>query len=1067
MAERNIYLKIEAIHNYSPVQPADHVSPPIVYARDCMRNPGHEDGHIPPDEVHARRLNALIYREYLDLHYLVPKPDKLVLADINEPPFTSRVPGTVIYTMPGERLRIHIKNADLVPHSFHVHGLKYGIDSDGSWPFGTQASDGRRSDEICPGQHWTYTFDVTEEMIGAWPFHDHHRDIGISVNRGLFGGIIVLSREECEQLPRFPLPPGLEELLQRGVPPPKTPHPQPHVPASQAQVLPSMPAPGLSGISRFITPGMRALPLAHPFGMAMPGPPRLGTPPVPMPGHQPPRHEHGVDPAEIPEELMPYLALLEELAHAPGIHRIPKPPHTLHVPLFFHLMNGGRTSPVFQSAPLTPGTAYTSPPFTFATVYNYFCGVHGPSMAGSITVQANAPTSVNVTVVDNQFIPPTVTVGTGGTVTWTNNGPSLHSVVEQGGDSLPSFCFNGRTFIGNSPTIVAETGQTIRWYVFNLDLGINWHNFHPHAQRWKFAHEAIDIRSLGPAESFVVETVAPPVLLLPPDIEQCQHPDHRPPDAQPYRLRGDFLFHCHVEMHMMQGLAGLVRSLQTVWLTAEQAAALAAESGLALDPGGNDCVAVDLERCANAMGGRWEELPNLPEITFMHAVLLNTTPTRVLFWGYGPRADQARLWDQSTGLYSQPANQPQALAADENIWSGAHAFLNDAAGTVLLHGGFRFDPNPPLTADTERRAFLFDPASRLFTAATPTNTGRFYPTTLTLADGRLLTLFGQDNAGGGATAASLEIFTPGGAGAWSAPQPLPFNYFYYPWTFLLPDGRLFVAGPQKPARRFDWTATPVVDAPANQFNQVYAARGVNMDGTAVLLPLKPPGYAPRVLIAGGNGADTQQSAEWIDLSVPNPAWEALPDMVVPRDKVNSVLLPDGRVLIVGGIETLSDGGPAELFDPEDPASGFLQGPSMKYKRGYHSAALLLPDGSVVVGGDPNGPTTPHERYLPPYFFQTRPTITTAPAAVAYGASFAVTTPQAATIAEVVLMRPGAVTHGFNQSQRSVGCAISSTAGTVVQATAPPDGNLAPPGYYLLFVVDNDRVPSTGVWIQLG
>src|SRR5207253_531455 len=159
----------------------------------------------------------------------------------------------------------------------------------------------------------------------------------------------------------------------------------------------------------------------------------------------------------------------------------------------------------------------------------------------------------------------------------------------------------------------------------------------------------------------------------------------------------------------------------------------------------------------------------------------------------------------------------------------------------------------------------------------------------------------------------------------------------------LPDGKLFVAGPQKPARRFDWTATPIMDSPGIQFNQVFSQRGINMDGTAVLLPLKPPGYAARVLIAGGNGPDTQQSAEWINLSAATPAWQALPNMNVPRDKVNSVLLPDGQVLIVGGIETLTDGGPAELFDPEDPTSGFLLGPSMKYKRGYHSAALFLPD----------------------------------------------------------------------------------------------------------------------------
>lgn len=153
-----------------------------------------------------------------------------------------------------------------------------------------------------------------------------------------------------------------------------------------------------------------------------------------------------------------------------------------------------------------------------------------------------------------------------------------------------------------------------------------------------------------------------------------------------------------------------------------------------------------------------------------------------------------------------------------------------------------------------------------------------------------------------------------------------------------------------------------------------------MDGAAVLLPLRPPHYEPRVMILGGSAPDAQQTPEWIDLSLATPGWQALPNLNVTRDKVNSVLLPDGRVLIAGGIETLPDGGPAEIFDPEDPMAGFQLGPNMKYVRGYHSAALLLPDGSVVIGGDPNGGTTPNERYLPPYFFKPRPTISGAPVA---------------------------------------------------------------------------------------
>ena len=1059
MAVRDIYLKIETIAGYSPVEPDDHVSPPIQYRRDCMRNMGHEDGSIPDDEVAARRLTALIYREYLDPQYLVPKPDKLVAADINEPAFIRRVPGTVIYARPGDWLRIHVKNGDGTPHSFHIHGLRYGIDSDGSWPFGTQSSDGRRSDEICPGQTWTYTFEVGEDTVGAWPFHDHCRQIGAMINRGLFGGLVVLPDDEHDDLPRFPYPPDFVQHMLDALRKPEHNDERHHEhgedsPAAVAAVDAEPAAGGMSPMPAPVPGGMPA-PMSGP--MPMPGPM-----PVPGPG---PLVE------QPPPALAPYLATLDELAHAP--QPIPGAERLLHVPLFFHQMSGFRDTPVFQSAPLNVGASYTAPVFTVAGSYNYICGIHGAAMAGAITVQLGGPSTASVSIVDFAFNPANVTVGVGGQVIWINNGPSQHSVVERGGDNIPSYCFNGRSFVGNTPTIIAHAGQRIRWYVFDLDLGMGWHNFHTHAQRWQFADQIIDVRSIGPAESFIVETEAPPVMLLPPGFENSHRP-HR--GAKAYQLRGDFLVHCHVEMHMMAGLVAVVRSHQTVYLTDQQRSQLEATIGLPLDPGDNACPAVQWDRCANAVGGQWQELPGLPEVTFMHAVLLPNT-NRILYWGYGPRADQTRLWEQGTGAYTQPANQPQALAADENIWSGAHAHLNDAAGTILVHGGYHFNSNPPLDPDTERRAFLFDPATSTFTAAADLHTGRFYPTTLTLPDGKPMTLFGQDNASPGApTATSTETFTPGGAGAWSAPKQLPFNYFYYPWTFLLPGGDLFIAGPQKPARRFDPTANPVIDNAASQYTQLAnPQRGTNMDGTAVLLPLKPPHYAPRILVAGGTSNGTAwspsesgalQTAEWIDLSSAAPAWQALPNMNVARDHVNSVLLPDGRILIVGGFETPPDGGPAEIFDPDDPASGFQLGPNMKHGRGYHSAALLLPDGSVIVGGDPNGATTPNERYLPSYFFKPRPAITAAPATLAHGAAFAVQTPTPAAIAEVVLMAPAAVTHGFNHNQRYIGCLITSTAPGAVNATAPPDGTIAPPGYYLLFLLDHDRAPSIGVWIRL-
>src|SRR5262249_8466445 len=244
------------------------------------------------------------------------------------------------------------------------------------------------------------------------------------------------------------------------------------------------------------------------------------------------------------------------------------------------------------------------------------------------------------------------------------------------------------------------------------------------------------------------------------------------------------------------------------------------------------------------------------------------------------------------------------------------------------------------------------------------------------------------------------------------------------WTFLLPGGDLFIAGPQKPARRFNPAATPVTDDPALQYMQLAEPqRGVNMDGTAVLLPLRPPDYPVRDLGAGGtragaNGSSGEEgalhTAEWIDLSDPTPVWQALPNMNVARDKVNSVLLPDGRVLIVGGFETPPDGGPAEIFDPDDPRAGFQVGPtttSLPTPPAYPSRAAtpppppLAPAGRATAGGDPPAATPPPDASPPSSFFPPRPATPAAPAPAGYGAQFSFQPPVPADIAEVVLMRP--------------------------------------------------------------
>src|SRR5207253_4668755 len=142
---------------------------------------------------------------------------------------------------------------------------------------------------------------------------------------------------------------------------------------------------------------------------------------------------------------------------------------------------------------------------------------------------------------------------------------------------------------------------------------------------------------------------------------------------------------------------------------------------------------------------------------------------------------------------------------------------------------------------------------------------RFYSTTFTLADGRILTLFGSASK-------SIEVYDPV-AGTWSGPFPCPASmnqHIYYPWTYLQPNGKLFIAGPHVPTQRFDWT--PAV-ANVEAFPTIAGNRSTAGErGTSVLLPLRPPAYVPRVLIAGGDPTPAQQTAEIIDLSAAMPAW---------------------------------------------------------------------------------------------------------------------------------------------------------------------------------------------------
>jgi hypothetical protein len=144
-------------------------------------------------------------------------------------------------------------------------------------------------------------------------------------------------------------------------------------------------------------------------------------------------------------------------------------------------------------------------------------------------------------------------------------------------------------------------------------------------------------------------------------------------------------------------------------------------------------------------------------------------------------------------------------------------------------------------------------------------------------------------------------------------------------------------------------------------------------------------------------------------------------------------------------------------------------------RGYHATSILLPDGRVLHTGsgdalDGNGDPYPDERngelFSPPYLFKgARPTITSAPAEPYYGGTITVKTPTPAAITKVSLVAIGSATHAFDSNQRFMWLSFTRTS-TALSVKLPSSKIQAPPGYYMLFILDGNDVPSVGRFIRL-
>ena len=466
----------------------------------------------------------------------------------------------------------------------------------------------------------------------------------------------------------------------------------------------------------------------------------------------------------------------------------------------------------------------------------------------------------------------------------------------------------------------------------------------------------------------------------------------------------------------------------------------------------------DLAGAQANVQGQWQTLPNPMPINPVHAALLRNGKVLVVS-GSGNLPGNTNF---QAGVFDPQTNTVTTQPVGWDMFCNGMVVLPD--GRALINGGtLQYDP-----FHGELRSAVYDLTTGAFTNVQNMAHGRWYPTVTNLGDGTAMTFSGLDENGN--TNTTVEIYSV--STGWSTPIGSPFTPPLYPRMHVLPDGKVFYSGSTAQSRLFD----PV----AKTWSGVIATTnygGTRTYGTSVLLPLTPANnYKPVVMIMGGGNPSTA-TTELIDLSAATPIWTNGPPMSEPRIEMNATILPNGKIIALGGSLNDEDTGTASLnADLYDPATNTFSSAGMNaFARLYHSNSLLLPDGPVwVAGGNPaRGTYEQHmEIYSPAYLFNldgtlaTRPAITGVPSSgIGYGSAFQVQTPDAASITSVVLIRPGAPTHAFDMEQRSV--AMNFTVGSgFLNVTAPPNGNIAPPGYYMLFILNSSGVPSVAQFVQL-
>jgi hypothetical protein len=497
-------------------------------------------------------------------------------------------------------------------------------------------------------------------------------------------------------------------------------------------------------------------------------------------------------------------------------------------------------------------------------------------------------------------------------------------------------------------------------------------------------------------------------------------------------------------------------------------------------------------------------------IVAIHAALVPTaTGAAIVYFG---TEDEAWIFDVDEPGLDKP---PVKLATKPGWWAfcSAHAFLNDGRW-VIAGGVVNQNVNHHGHADHdsgERRCEIYSPLAGVFSPIKDLNFqpeatyggGRWYPTVLTLANGEVLAVAGHPFSGketawnekGEAiewdfTGRDDYIYAPGEVPRHNNNTPERYSPHNDQWTLLTaestshnnldvdeyprlhlaPSGHVFFSTIAKENLRF-------YDPISGKYNGVTVSGGSadyhrGSGFTSVVLPILPDDLENVWVLACGAA-----STEKINISANSPAWESAGTPPLAKQRVNAcaVLLPTGAVFLNGG-EIKDDPvslPPAELYHPPIDWSQlqYTAGPGQweqietpLVKRGYHSVALLMPDGRVWIAGSTWSDWTQGERrmevYTPPYIVPGRVKIEQAPPSVGYAARFEVRLSSSAAISRVVLIRCGSVTHAFDADQRYLVCDFEQE-GDRLSVTAPEGPGTAPPGSYMLFVLDSQMLNGHG------